>query len=172
MAGMVDDRTNFDSAGQAAIAWMTAVTNGEKEVAWCLCDGNLRLAFAQAWVLHYYGLPDERMAAALAQPIDDGWPEWRGCMDLNTSRWIRAYGSWTQDGWGLWTEDDSYSDPVSPDLERVTLVHGTTPGHIEANTPLLAQHFIFRRRQDWRLAGIGSVIAVPGWPPTQNPIPR
>ena len=168
---MSDDRLRFDSAEMAAKAWMTAVTKGEYEVAWCLCDADLRLCFAQAWVLHYYGLPDDYMAAALAQPIDDGWPEWHACMELNTARWIRAYAAWAGDDWGVWTEDDSVGDLVGANLERVTLVHGISSGRIEPGTPLLAQHFVMRRREDWRLAGIGSVIAIPGWPPSEEPIP-
>lgn len=54
------------------------------------------------------------------------------------------------------------------DIEQVWIARGGTK--LVEGIPIEAQRFLVRRVDDeWRVAGVGGVLPIPGWPPGETP---
>jgi hypothetical protein len=150
-------------ATSAADAWLRAVTSGDHRTAWSLIDPDLRLAFAQAWILQTLGRTgDDALADRLASS-NSNEPVWAACVRSNGEIWRSAHKSWEVCGWR------AHSQPAGPalgTLVRVALAINQSAEVASTADELPLQHFLMRRRDAWRIAGIGQLVARPGWPPT------
>jgi len=60
---------------------------------------------------------------------------------------------------------------VEPDLEVVMLTHGTEHHRIAVGKGIVVQRYLVRGTGGgYRLAGVGPVLPVPGWPPSEVPV--
>lgn len=156
-------------AASIAYAWMRAITHGDHEQAWALLDHNLRLAYAQAWILHTLGRdPDDVLAQRLA--VDSSTePAWTTFVRLNGDYWRAAHKSWELRSW-----NSHYDCETLGSFARVALEidppddNGGVGLGIDAATvvELPPQHFVMHCSDVWRIAGIGQFLTIPGWPPT------
>ena len=143
-------------AASIAYAWMRAITHGDHEQAWALLDHNLRLAYAQAWILHTLGRdPDDVLAQRLAVDTSTE-PAWTACVRLNGDYWRAAHKSWELRSWNSRSDCETVGSFARVALEI------DPPDDIE----LPPQHFVMHCSDAWRIAGIGRFLTVPGWPPT------
>jgi len=163
------------AAMRLMFGWLEAVfDNGDLMAVWHLVDQPLRLALVQSWILLEQDRPDivqedrDELAYALASPRPSHlvWPEfahWR------TTRWKNVLPRFVIDA----DRRGFVSIPglVGVDLEAV-LVADTTTGesrNIDADESVEVQRFLVRHTPDGpRLAGIGGVLPIPGWPPSET----
>jgi len=157
----VSDPVEACPATAAADAWLRAVTRGDHQVAWSLVDPDLRLAYAQAWIVQTLGRGrDDALAHRLARP-NSTEPVWTACVRSNAEVWRSTHKWWELCGWQACSEPETCGLFV-----RVALAinEAADVGAFRREMPL--QHFIMRRRDSWRIAGIGQNVTLPGWPPT------
>lgn len=140
--------------------------------AWPLTDGPLRLALAQSWVILEGDRVDvaacnrDVLAGALAeadQPASPLWPEFSGWRII---RWREVLPDFVTDAAIRGTVSGEH--PEAPDVEAVLITHVDTP--VFEGEPIAVQRFLVRQTGGaWRVAGIGGVLPVPGWPPSESP---
>ncbi|HEY5013939.1 MAG TPA: hypothetical protein VIK61_14735 [Acidimicrobiia bacterium] len=163
-------RANFDPGGTIDVAsrWLTAILE-ERDLAkaWPLTAPDFRLGRAQAWILDTSGRPDDELARGLSAPDQPAHPQWANFADWAVTRWHLAWGMLVRDGWG-------YLDNVEiagVDLEQVLVVQGDEARAVAAGEELLVWRFTLHRTDTWRVAGTGTTIVVPGWPPRDAELP-
>ena len=160
------DPVESGPATAAADAWLRAVTTGDHGVAWSLVDPDLRLANAQAWIVQTLGRGrDDALAERLATASSTE-PAWLACVRSNGEIWRSTHKWWELCGWRANAEPETSGSFVRVALAlNLNLNADVAAFHHEM--PL--QHFIMRRRDEWRIAGIGRYVTFPGWPPTNHP---
>ena len=152
-------------AASIADAWLRAVTRGDHEQAWSLLDPDLRLAYAQAWILQTLGRdPDDVLAQRLAVDTSTE-PAWIACVRSNGDHWRIAHKTWELRSW-----DAHYGYEMLGSFARVALEIDQPGESLQTFDELPPQHFVMRCSDAWRIAGIGQFLTVPGWPPTTQAI--
>jgi hypothetical protein len=159
---------------QVVFEWLRAVFDGsDLAAAWPLTDGPLRLALAQSWILMHEDLPEvgreerEGLAAALSaagQPRHSMWPSFAGWRIV---RWREVLPDWVTHA----DQRGFYSEPslIGPDLEAIIVTPNARGYQYEPDTQIVVQRFLVRHTPEGvRLAGIGGVLPIPGWPPTET----
>jgi len=160
---MEPDPVESCPATSAADAWLRAVTTGDHDTAWSLIDHDLRLAFAQGWMMLALGRTgDDALAERLASATSNE-PAWAACVRSNGELWRSAHKSWEVRGWRAHAEPEG---PALGSLVRVALAINQDADVASTADELPLQHFLMRRRDAWRIAGIGQLVARPGWAPT------
>lgn len=163
------------AATRLMVNWLEAVFDkGDLSTVWDLVDEPLRLALVQSWILLEQDRPDvaaedrDALANALAsrQPSH---PLWQEFVSWRVTRWKNVLPRFVTDA-----ERRGFVSVlalVSVDLEAV-LVGETTngePRRFAADEPVEVQRFLVRHTPDGvRLAGIGGVLPIPGWPPSET----
>ena len=145
--------------------------------AWPLTDGPFRLALAQSWFLLNEDLPEvacedrDELAEALSKSDQPGHSLWSSFAGWRIIRWRKVLPEWVTDA----EKRGFVSVPslIGPDLEAVMVAPVSGGTHFEADTELCVQRFLVRYTPSGLLlAGIGGVLPVPGWPPTEtDPLP-
>ena len=165
-----------DSVADAALVvarWLAVVfDDADLTSARPLTDEPLRLALAQSWVMLEGDRVDvaacnrDVLAGALAEadhPASPFWPEFSGWRII---RWREVLPDFVTDAGIRGTVSGDH--PEAPDVEAVWIAHVDTP--VFECEPIVVQRFLVRRTVGaWRVAGIGGVLPVPGWPPTESP---
>lgn len=153
---------------QAVWDWHSAVNQGDYARAWLLCDANLRLARAQAWVFNnsmfaVVALYDRDALVATLAAADREHPLWEDFAETELNQMRTAYADFDEYGAA------SGARPVGADLEQVLFVKvGAEVVRYDQPTPVTAPHclFLVRRTADgWCLAAHGDFEPVCGWPP-------
>ena len=157
------------------VGWLEAVFDeNDLTAVWELVEEPLRLALVQSWILLEQGRADlavedkDALANALALPLPRH-PAWQEFASWRVMRWRKVFPPYVTDA----GRRGFVSVPalVGIDLEAV-LVAGTTtriPRRLDAEEPVEVQRFLVRHTPDGvRLAGIGGVLPIPGWPPSET----
>jgi hypothetical protein len=153
-------------AGSVADAWLRAVIDGDDRAAWSFIDPDLRLAYAQAWILQALGRTrDDALAERLASAASPD-PAWGACVRSNGAVWRSTHKVWEVYGWQVGTAPQPAGSPGLGSFARVALA--LNQAEVKSD-PLPQQHFLMRRRDAWRIASIGQLVTRPGWPPTVVP---
>ena len=162
------------AAMRLMVSWLeTVLDSGDLSGAWQLVDPPLRLALVQSWIMmeqdrSEFMLEDrDELAAALAAP-DSTHRLWSEFAHWRVTRWRNVLPGFVTDA----SRRGFVSTPalVGVDLEAV-LVSETSGGtrKIHAGGPVEVQRFLVRHAPDLaRLAGIGGVLPIPGWPPSET----
>lgn len=142
--------------------------------AWPLTDEPLRLALVQSWLVLEQDRADvagkdlDALADVLAsaEPDDPLWPEfayWR------LSRWRAVLPDYVTDA--AVRGFVSLGAPLGVDLEAVMLSRSddSSDGTFDAGEPLPVYRVLVRHTEAGaRVAGLGGVLPVPGWPPSET----
>lgn len=155
--------------------WAKAVFD-ERDLghAWPLTEEPLRLALVQSWIIleedrgDVGGEQRDELAAALSaeQPNHPLWLEFAG---WRLERWQQVLPDFVVDA----RRRGFVSVPglIGVDLEAVLIAEtrGGEARAIEAGEPVVVQRFVIRHTTvGARVAGIGGVLPVPGWPPSET----
>jgi len=155
--------------------WLVSVFDeGDLPAVWHLVDDPLRLALAQSWLileqdraeLSGESLDNVAREFTSEHPEHPLWPEfahWR------TVRWRSVLPRFVTDV----SSRGFVSTPalIGVDLEAVLVAEALHAGSLEfgAGEPLEVQRFLVRHTTNGtRLAGIGGVLPIPGWPPSET----
>jgi hypothetical protein len=162
------------------IAWLAAAfEEGALADAWPLTDEPLRLALVQSWVLVNEELVDlsieerNQLTTALARPTQPSHNLWPTFAEWRVRRWRAILPAFVVDP----TRRGFVSIPqaIGVDLEAVMIAEARTgePRTFAAQEAVEVQRLLVRHTADGvRLAGIGGVLPVPGWPPSETePLP-
>ncbi len=154
------------TAMQAGEWWFGLLSGNGPEAArelWRVTDPDLRLTAAQI-VLLQMGSTDDRLAKMWAQDDVGPEPAWRQMVEAQFVTWQVLLPPWLRSpSWGMVDGEDV---ALGPDLELAIACPLHDPG-VSQNIPPHATREAFsavaRLRDDgWRVAGIGSQLAVPG----------
>ncbi len=163
------------AATRLVAGWLEAVFDkSDLTAVWELVEQPLRLALVQSWILLEQDRADlavedrDALANALASPRPRHrvWQEfaiWR------VTRWRNVLPRYVTDAGSRGFV--SVPALVGVDLEAVLVAETTTgePRRFDAEEPVEAQRFLVRHTPDGvRLAGIGGVLPIPGWPPSET----
>jgi len=160
----LDSEARFDplDPGAVATAWLTALlVRRDWTTLWSTTDPNLRLAAAQRWLARIGSTGDNVTAWSLAAEVPH-IGMWGPFADHQFSRWYRALAPTAPrpgDGAPAQSPTDRRQIRVatSSDVGRELCFVGADEA---ASTPVLT----LRRRDRWRVAGIGAGVMQPGWP--------
>lgn len=163
------------AAMRLMVGWLGSVFDrSDLTAVWELVEEPLRLALVQSWILSQQGRAD--LAAenrdALANSLASPRPHhrvWQEFVSWRVTRWRKVLP--------LFVTDErrrgflSLPALVGVDLEAVLV--GETPSskqrRIGAQESIETQRFLVRHTPDGvRLAGIGGVLPIPGWPPSET----
>jgi hypothetical protein len=148
-------------ATSAADAWLRAVLHGDHRVAWSLVDPDLRRAYAHAWISQSLGRTrDDALADRLAI-ADSNEPVWVACVRANGELWRTSHKYWAICGWQARPVDTA---PELGSFARVALAINQDADARTTCDELPLQHFLMRRRDAWRIAGIGQSVTFDGLP--------
>jgi hypothetical protein len=152
--------------------WLESVFDrSDLASAWPLTEMPLRLALAQSWIyleqdredVQRYDRDELANLLATEAPTLSLWTEFAG---WRLVRWREVLPSWVIDLSRRGFVDTTQL--VSGDLEAV-LVADVQTGTLTAGEPVEVQRFLVRHVHGrCLLAGIGGVLPVPGWPPTET----
>lgn len=156
----------------AGASWFDAIVNkADLVAAWGLTAWPLRLALVQGWMINtgLASLEDERDVVAELVASGPGPGEWAEFEAWRLGRWReRTFKTFVDEGWGL----VSIVEPVRPEVELVRFGVGREGRRLQPGEGMLAQTLTMQLiGGKWLVAGIGRTIAVPGWPPHEEPLP-
>jgi hypothetical protein len=162
------------NAVELVLFWLEHVFDrGDLASAWPLTDKPFRLALAQGWIMMNADLPEvagegrDQLATALSedQPSHALWPLFAG---WRVVRWRQVLPHLLDaDARSVVVIRDE-APVVTPDLEVVTLTRSAERA-IGPGEELSVQRFLVRfGTGGQRLAGIGRVLPLPGWPPSET----
>jgi hypothetical protein len=152
-------------------AWLAAVLDlRDLHAAWPVTDEPFRLATAQSWILMEGDLPEVQaedrngLAVSLAapEPTLSLWPLFAG---WRVERWRQVLPPYVVDPRRRGVIP--IPAPVSLDLEAVMI--GESGNSFQATELVEVHRYLVRHTADGaRLAGIGGVLPIPGWPPSET----
>jgi hypothetical protein len=163
------------AAMRLMVVWLEAVFDeNDLTAVWELVDEPLRLALVQSWILLDQDRADltmedrDGLADALASP-QPRHRDWHEFSSWRVMRWKSVLPPYVTDA----ERRGFVSVPglVGVDLESVLVAATTTgdPRQLDAEEPVEVQRFLVRHTPDGvRLAGIGGVLPIPGWPPSES----
>jgi hypothetical protein len=165
-------QASLSDAAIVVLHWLTAVfDHSDLAAAWPLTDEPFRLATAQSWIMLEADRADvsffdrDQLAGRLAlpeQPADSLWSEFAGWRLI---RWREVLPDFVVDADLRGTVSGEYV--TAPGIEQVWITHTDTK--VVGGTPIEAQRFLVRRvGNEWKVAGIGGVLPIPGWPPSET----
>jgi hypothetical protein len=155
--------------------WLEAVFDKKDLTAvWELVEQPLRLALVQSWILLEQDRVDlavedrDALASALASPRPRH-QVWQEFASWRVTRWRNVLPRFVTDA----GRRGFISVPalVGVDLEAVLVAETTTgePRRFDGKEPVETQRFLVRHIPEGvRLAGIGGVLPIPGWPPSET----
>jgi len=164
---------SLSDAAIVVLRWLTAVfDNRDLAAAWPLTDEPFRLATAQSWIMLETDRSDvsavdrDQLAARLAlveQPSDSLWAEFAGWRLIRWREVLPDYVSAAELRGAV-----SGEHATAPEIEQVWITHTET--NVVEGSPIEAQRFLVRHvGNEWKVAGIGGVLPIPGWPPGETP---
>ena len=166
-----------DALSEAALLvhlWLDIVFGAsDLAAAWPLTDEPLRLALAQSWIVLEADRPEvdavdrDVLAALLAEPSQPAHPHWHEFAGWRVIRWREVLPEYVSvaDLRGIVSGDR----PLTADIEEVWVTQASE-STVSEGVKVEAQRFLVRHVDGvWLLAGIGGVLPIPGWPPTETP---
>lgn len=154
--------------------WLTrAFDEDDLQAAWPLTDEPLRLALVQSWVMlesERTDIADEdrdELAAELAaeRPSHPLWPEFA---EWRLARWHSVFPGWVRSSGRRGVVSSPSLLGVSLEAVMIAETDGTARP-FDAGQPVVVQRFLVRHLSiGVRLAGIGGVLPIPGWPPSET----
>jgi hypothetical protein len=153
-----------------AFQFVTAVVDrSDVEAAWKYIDPDLQLARVQMWLIRQ-GLatpqaPEDDLAAAIVRQEHELWPRFAAA---SLARWrTRTYVNAVKGPWGLLPVEEF----PAVDLALIRFGAGEWFG---PRGDEIAEFTVTTRYngQVWPVAGLGPFLAVPGWPPVEQELPR
>jgi len=164
--------TSLSDAANVVLHWLTTVfDNSDLAAAWPLTDEPFRLATAQSWIMletdrsEVSAVDRDQLAARLAlvkQPSDALWAEFAGWRLI---RWREVLPDYVTAAKLRGVVSGEHV--TAPEIEQVWITHTGT--NIVKGSPIEAQRFLMRHvDSEWKLAGIGGVLPIPGWPPSET----
>ncbi|MFG1777885.1 SEFIR domain-containing protein [Micromonospora sp. NPDC049048] len=161
------------SAVDTAHRWLEAVKDGRMEDVWKGLDRQTRLVLAQAWILanerhpRLRGVDREEVAQDLSLPEPQHWLR-EDFFSTQLNEFQVAYAGYDPDTWGA----AERPRPFELDYEVVLLTEvGGDPFVWQPNTQVSGIVLILRWQVgEWRVAGFGLEIPIPGWPPTRRAV--
>ncbi|MCA0295236.1 MAG: hypothetical protein LCH96_07995 [Actinobacteria bacterium] len=146
--------------------WLVGLRDEEPAQLWADLDENLKLCFAQAWLMNNdRAKPGRREARAAA--LVSGDHKWFGQMleDL-TEQWRHVYRDLNYEPAII-----AASDLVGPDMELVMVTSDEFAGDYPAGARIPAHSFITHYvGREWKIAATSRRLPLPGWPPTEQVI--
>jgi hypothetical protein len=164
MSLLPEDKVRLGPGGpfEAAFEWRERVFRlHDLSSAWEWADPNFRLALVQSWILSTGGTPDDQRAQAICRQHAD-WPDFSAD---TLRRWLEI--------WPVGVDSWSTVIPfeiAGLDLELVSFTPEPEGLVAPSTKPITAMILSMRFGLEWGVAGIGSCLAVPGWPPTESPV--
>jgi len=156
---------------QTVAQWLASVVDrADLGSVWMITDESLRRALVQTWVLNEsVAGPEDRDDLTDELVRSTGHPAWRAFEDHRVGRWREiTFADFVAQGWGV----VSVPELLAWDLEYVRVAAGAEERSFEAGESFVAQTFVVRLVDgEWRIAGIGRALPVPGWPPTERVVP-
>jgi hypothetical protein len=163
---------SLSDAASVVLHWLTAVFDSrDLATAWPHTDEPLRLATAQSWIMLEADRSDvscidrDQLATRLAmaeQPSDPLWTEFAG---WRLVRWREVLPDYVTGAERRGVVSGEYV--TAPEIEQVWITHTET--QVVEGSPIEAQRFLVRRvGNDWKVAGIGGVLPIPGCPPSET----
>jgi len=161
------------SAVEAAMAWMAAVMRGNMDLAWQLTQRNLRLSLVQAWIIANEGRSEvsrydrEELAAALSA-LNPRHRLRRAFFRTQLREFQYTFQGYNAATWGAAERPRRYG--VEYELVIFMDTGGEElrwqPGEQRPAITLILK----REITEWKVAGFQSLL-IPGWPPTEAPLP-
>lgn len=147
-------------------AWLTGLRDADGDALWFALDDNLRLCFAQGWLMttgrDEVGKRDKR-AAALTRGVHKLYPR---MLQYLLEHWRHVYGDL-----GYKPALIDATDLVGPDMELVMFTSDEFAGPYSAGGQIPAHSFITHYVDGtWKIAATARRLPVPGWPPTEQEI--
>jgi predicted nucleic acid-binding protein len=154
--------------------WLEAIVDrGDLATAWPLTEPDFRLALVQSWLWEGFApqVPNVEVAAALlAEPDQPAHPLWDEFAAWRMGRWKAVLPDYVIDPSRRGTVSSPYISGV--DLEAVMISDNSTGARILGGRTVEVQRFSVRHTVDGVLvSGVGAALPVPGWPPTEIPLP-
>jgi hypothetical protein len=164
---------SISDAATVVLRWLAAVFDDrDLAAAWPLTDRPFRLAIAQSWIMLEADRSDlssidrDELASRLAiaeQPSESLWAEFAG---WRLVRWREVLPDYVTAAELRGAMSGEYL--TAPEIEQVWIAHIETK--VIEGSPIEAQRFLVRHiGNEWKVAGIGGVLPIPGWPPTETP---
>jgi hypothetical protein len=171
LAPMFVQNLEFDNnPAWCAYQFVNAVVDrGDVDESWKYIDPDLQLARVQMWLLRQ-GLatpqaPEDDLAAAIVSQEHELWPRFAVA---SLARWrTRTYVNAVRGPWGLLPVEEF----PAVDLALIRFGTGEWFG---PHGDDIAEFTVTTRYngQVWPVAGLGPFLAVPGWPPWEQELPR
>ena len=163
--------TAFMPAGgtDVVVAWLLGLGGDDAQRRWSPLDDRLRLCLAQGWLMGT-GRADaclrDRRAAALS--LTDGTDtDFPAMMSDLTDHWREVYRDLGDRPCLV-----DVTDVVDLDMELVIMASESFAGEYSAGDQIPVHCFITRLVDGkWRIAATARRLPVPGWPPTEQPVP-
>lgn len=147
-------------------AWLTGLQDADCHELWFALDDNLRLCFAQGWLMTT-GRDDlakrDKLAAALAGGVHELFPE---MLQHLVKHWRHVYADLNCQPALI-----GATDLVGPDMELVMFTSDEYAGPYPAGARIPAHSFITHYVNGaWKIAATARRLPIPGWPPTEQEV--
>lgn len=152
--------------------WLIRVFDeGDLAAAWPITDEPLRRSLVQSWIIleadrRDVGAVDrDKLAQVLSAVNQPAHPLWTEFAAWRVIRWRNVLPRYVTRGDLRGIVSGEYA--TAPDIEQVWIAH--VDAEVVEGVAIEAQRLLVRRLEDdWRVAGIGGVLPIPGWPPSET----
>lgn len=158
----------FTPAGGTAVVyrWLTSLRDPDETELWSALDHNLRLCFAQGWLMTT-GRDDPKKRNKRAASLARGDHKLFAKMVRDmVEHWRHAYRDMNFEPALI-----GATDLVGPDMELVMFTRDEFAGPYSAGARIPAHSFITHYVEGaWKIAATSRRLPVPGWPPTEQEV--